>query len=737
MSTVVLSPSTSVQTYFVGPNNGFQLDAGTGNGIEGVQLYGASTIVAVSLLVAPSGGGQPYWTSFGDTSAPALGSFSLGGSNPAITSINGTYASALTSLTFGFSDGTAQTFGTPADVNDFQYDIPNGATFAGFCGSTDSTGNIIVAVGLALNPATPAETAAGPYISMGPVGAPGGSQFVDLPLPVGATVQSVQVYTSSLTEGPSSQTIISGIGLTVVANGNTVPLAVHGNATGTLTTIPLADGEFITSIYGMYGASYVEYVLITTNLHTHACGGPAGPGAGSFNFQLPSGATDIAIVGLAGCSDGTGLTSLGCIGVETDVAPQASSPVYVYEDSGANAYCYSTSQAAPSSSYTSQGVGFHAFSLQVVGTVPVYAYLQSSTGEYFYSLSNNAAPGSGWTLQPGTAFFVYDITVGPPQGTVALSLYVNSSSQYQCGTTAPDGYQVVATLGNVFRPLMKIVEYTNSSGLHYYAQAGATVPAGFTADSSPGFYAFGDGVFGTVPVYCFFQSQTGAYGYGIFEQQLSSQGGSWTVQGVAWYAMPEPIPAAGSTALLQYTNATTSDMILSVSAQSVSGYSALPTVMLAYASPANFAGIINPEAIIIPTGDSLYSTYLTSDAVTAMKFAVAPALPDIGDAASFTATPHWWGITLTLNSAAVAEVADGVAVGATIATALGSLGFAVAPLGFIAGVIAAGLWLEKEILTWADNGNGVYVFYTWPQLAALIVAPQVGYVVLIPTIWRA
>lgn len=94
------------------------------------------------------------------------------------------------------------------------------------------------------------------------------------------------------------------------------------------------------------------------------------------------------------------------------------------------------------------------------------------------------------------------------------------------------------------------------------------------------------------------------------------------------------------------------------------------------------------------------------------------------DGISFSAQP--WGLVLELDNQVTQSIVNGVSIVAGIAAAITSVATAfAAPAGIVAGVFSAYCALYATVLKIVNQGNGVYLTLTWPQIALITIFPPV------------
>lgn len=94
------------------------------------------------------------------------------------------------------------------------------------------------------------------------------------------------------------------------------------------------------------------------------------------------------------------------------------------------------------------------------------------------------------------------------------------------------------------------------------------------------------------------------------------------------------------------------------------------------------------------------------------------------DGVSFSAQP--WGLVLEIDHATTEKVIAGVSIASSIATAISSVASSfAAPAAVVAGVFSAFLAVSAVIISKVDQGNGIYLTLTWPQIALIAIFPPV------------
>lgn len=91
------------------------------------------------------------------------------------------------------------------------------------------------------------------------------------------------------------------------------------------------------------------------------------------------------------------------------------------------------------------------------------------------------------------------------------------------------------------------------------------------------------------------------------------------------------------------------------------------------------------------------------------------------DGVSFSAQP--WGLVLELDETATQKVISGINISSAILAAAGSVAstFA-APVSVVAGVYSGFLAVYAGVISLVNNGNGIYLTLTWPQIAFIAIA---------------
>lgn len=91
------------------------------------------------------------------------------------------------------------------------------------------------------------------------------------------------------------------------------------------------------------------------------------------------------------------------------------------------------------------------------------------------------------------------------------------------------------------------------------------------------------------------------------------------------------------------------------------------------------------------------------------------------DGIHFSVQP--WGLVLELDEAATQKVVAGISIAGGVLGAAGAVAstFA-APVGIVAGVYSGFLAVYAGVIGIVDNGNGIYLTLTWPQIAFIAIA---------------
>jgi hypothetical protein len=91
------------------------------------------------------------------------------------------------------------------------------------------------------------------------------------------------------------------------------------------------------------------------------------------------------------------------------------------------------------------------------------------------------------------------------------------------------------------------------------------------------------------------------------------------------------------------------------------------------------------------------------------------------DGISFSAQP--WGLVLELDEATTQKVIAGINISAGVLAAAGSVASAfAAPVSVVAGVYSGFLAVYAGVISLVNNGNGIYLTLTWPQIAFITIA---------------
>ena len=91
------------------------------------------------------------------------------------------------------------------------------------------------------------------------------------------------------------------------------------------------------------------------------------------------------------------------------------------------------------------------------------------------------------------------------------------------------------------------------------------------------------------------------------------------------------------------------------------------------------------------------------------------------DGIHFSVQP--WGLVLELDETATKKVVAGISIAAGVIAAAGAVASAfAAPVGIVAGVYTGFLALYAGVIGIVDNGNGIYLTLTWPQIAFIAIA---------------
>ncbi|GBF25981.1 hypothetical protein MnTg02_01017 [bacterium MnTg02] len=130
----------------------------------------------------------------------------------------------------------------------------------------------------------------------GPSGGVGGHPFDDEPYLEHARLSEIRVW---------SGYAINAVQLLFDIDGDAVESRKHGGHSGSIGTLRLDDGEYLTEIYGRYG-SYVESLCLRTNRGQIRRFGGQG-GSNEFVYLAPQG---FQITGFWGCA-GEMIDSIG------------------------------------------------------------------------------------------------------------------------------------------------------------------------------------------------------------------------------------------------------------------------------------------------------------------------------------------------------------------------------------------------------------------------------------------
>lgn len=94
------------------------------------------------------------------------------------------------------------------------------------------------------------------------------------------------------------------------------------------------------------------------------------------------------------------------------------------------------------------------------------------------------------------------------------------------------------------------------------------------------------------------------------------------------------------------------------------------------------------------------------------------------DGVSFSAQP--WGLVLEIDHETTQKVISGVSIASSIASAISAVASSfAAPAAVVAGVFSAFLAVSASVIAAIDQGNGIYLTLTWPQIALIAIFPPI------------